>query len=230
MFTPIENKRVFQHVVEQIQQMIFSGDLNIGDKLPSERDLCVQLSVGRTSVREALRALEVTGLIESRQGEGNFISGSMQDSLLKPMSAMFMLNKGTPRDLLELRKTIEVTAARLAAERVNDRDAKKLIQILDDFSQAGLEANKAELDKDLHYFIAEMTGNVLIINILAVISNLMEIFVQTSRLKILENPNNQRLLFKNHEDIAEAIIAGDADAAAKAMTAHMQMIEDIVRP
>ena len=77
MFISVKNKKVYEEVIEQIKDMIYNGILKKGDKLPSERDMVEELQVSRTSVREALRSLEVIGLIESRQGEGNFIKESL---------------------------------------------------------------------------------------------------------------------------------------------------------
>ena len=230
MFEPIQNKRIYQHVVEQIQLQIFNGELKKGDKLPSERDLTDQFNVSRASVREAIRALEVTGLIDTRQGEGNFISGSIEKSLLEPLTAMFHLNEGTPRDLLELRSVIEVRACELAAKRINDAQATELRKIIDDMSSAHLEAHKAELDKKLHYYITEITGNVMMISLLSIIAAMMESFIQTNRQKILENPNNSAMLMESHEDIVEAIISKDSVKAGKAMKSHMKMVELIVYP
>lgn len=78
------------------------------------------MQVSRSSVREALRVLEVTGLIESRQGEGNYISGAFENAFFEPLSAMFTLNHGNPRDLFELRSIIEIQACGLAADHLHD--------------------------------------------------------------------------------------------------------------
>ena len=76
MFSPIKNTKVYEQVIDQIKEMINEGTLKKGDKLPSERDLAQQLNVGRTSIREAIRALEVIGLIDCKQGEGNYIKSN----------------------------------------------------------------------------------------------------------------------------------------------------------
>jgi GntR family transcriptional repressor for pyruvate dehydrogenase complex len=89
-------------------------------------------------------------------------------------------------------------------------------------------AEKAKIDAELHYYIAEITGNILIISVLNIISSIMEHFIQTSRSKIIENPNNQARLFKHHEDIVAAICDRDPDRAAEAMSEHMVMIDKIV--
>ena len=81
MFSPIKNTKVYEQVIDQIKNMIDEGNLKKGDKLPSERSLVEQLKISRASIREALRALEVIGLIECRQGEGSYIRTNFQDNL-----------------------------------------------------------------------------------------------------------------------------------------------------
>ena len=73
MFNSISNKKVYEQVIEQIQKNIMDGTFKKGDKLPSERELSEKMAVSRTSIREALRVLETMGVVESKQGEGNFI-------------------------------------------------------------------------------------------------------------------------------------------------------------
>ena len=228
MFKPIQNQRVYQQVVAQIHKLIFEGELKAGDRLPPEQDLVDQLNVSRTSVREALRALEVTGLIELQEAGGYIISGVINKSLLDPLAAIFMLNKGTPADVLEIRNLIEVNSARLAAERITDDQIIELQRILDKLGKPTLEEHKAKIDAELHYYIAEITGNILIISVLNIISSIMERFIQTSRSKIIENQNNQAMLFRHHEDIVAAICDRDPDRSAEAMSKHMVMINKIV--
>lgn len=230
MFSPIQNKKVHHYVVEQIQQQIHNGDLKRGDKLPSERDLTEQMQVSRSSVREALRVLEVTGLIESRQGEGNYISGAFENAFFEPLSAMFTLNHGKPRDLFELRSIIEIQACGLAAERITDEQIEELDQVLSNFLNADSEEEKVKYDIMIHHCIAEITDNVLLINMLQIISMMIERFIETNREKILENPQNGDMLIESHKEIVEAVKSRDPLQAQYAMKKHMKMIEDYVNP
>ena len=133
MFSPIKNTKVYEQVIIQIKDMIDKGTLKKGDKLPSERNLVEQLMVSRASIREALRALEVIGLIECRQGEGNYIKASFQDNLFEPLSIMFMLEGSNPEAIWELRKIMEVEAAGLAAKKITDEQLKELKAITQRF-------------------------------------------------------------------------------------------------
>ena len=78
MLSPIKNTKIYEKVIEQIKDMVKKGEIKSGDKLPPERDLAEQLQVSRTSVREALRSMEMLGLVESRQGGGNFIKNNLE--------------------------------------------------------------------------------------------------------------------------------------------------------
>lgn len=228
MFKQVKSKKVYQHVVEQIQVMVMNGELKQGDKLPTERDLAEQLGVSRTSIREALRSLEMVGLIESRQGEGNFIGGNIKGNFLEPLSVMFMLNQGNPRDILELRMVIEVEAASLAAKRVKmegrEEDIKELNDILQKLREASSEEESSNMDLQLHYKISEITGNYLITMLLDTISSLMETFIESARGMILVDSENKEKLFSEHQNIVDAISAGDSRKAVKAMRTHLDTV------
>lgn len=221
MFNPIRNTKVYEQVVDQIRKMIEDGTLKKGDKLPSERSLVEQLQVSRASIREALRALEVIGLIECRQGEGNYIKASFQDNLLEPLSIMYMLEGSNPKDIWELRKIMEVEAAGLAAKRITESQLKELNKILLSFRNCEDEAVNAEIDKQFHYKIAECSGNVLIFNILRTVSDIVEDFIVDIRRIILHEKENKEVLFKQHQEIYSAIERGSSGDARKAMREHL---------
>lgn len=233
MFKQVKSKKVYQHVVEQIQVMVMNGELKKGDKLPTERDLAEQLGVSRTSIREALRSLEMVGLVESRQGEGNFIGGNIRGNFFEPLSVMFMLNHGDPRDILELRMVIEVEAASLAAKRVKkdgrEDDVKELNAILEKLRNASNEEESSNFDLQLHYKIAEITGNYLIMMLLDTISSLMETFIESARGMILLDSEKKEKLFIEHENLVEAISVGDSRKAVKAMKSHLETVNKTMK-
>lgn len=224
MFEPIKNKKVYQHVIEQIQNMVMSGQLKKGDKLPSERTLVDELGVSRTSIREALRALEVMGLIESRQGKGNYINGDIDDSFFEPLSVMFMLNEGNPENILELRMVIEVEAASIAAQKIEDKDVEILEDLINKLKVADNEIIRAKIDKKIHYKIAKLTNNYLIVTMLNAVGSLMETFIKSSRAMILKEAERNELLIEQHENICNAIIDRDALKARNAMREHLETI------
>ncbi|RKD31540.1 FadR/GntR family transcriptional regulator [Thermohalobacter berrensis] len=222
MLKPIKNKKIYEYVIEQIQDMIMNGAINKGDRLPSERELAEQLKVSRTSVREALRVLEVIGLIESRQGEGNFVTGNIENKFFEPLSVFFRLNKGKPSDILELRKIIEIETASLAAQRITKKDIEKLENLLNRMRETDDEEENSRIDKEFHYTIAKATDNYLIIGLFNIIPSLMEAFIKDARLKILKRAQNREILVEQHGKIFNALKDKKPKDAAKAMLEHLE--------
>ncbi|MFT5873393.1 MAG: GntR family transcriptional repressor for pyruvate dehydrogenase complex [Clostridium sp.] len=221
MFSPIRNTKVYEQVIDQIKEMIDKGTLKKGDKLPSERNLVEQLKVSRTSIREALRALEVIGLIECRQGEGSYIKASFQDNLFEPLSIMFMLEGSNPEEIWELRKIMEVEASGLAAKRITSVQLKELKVITQKLKDCEEEDVNAEIDKEFHYKIAECSGNILIYNILRTVSTLVDHFIVDARKLILEEPGNKPILFTQHNEVYLAMEKHSSAAARQAMRDHL---------
>ncbi len=229
MFVQVKTKKVYQHVIEQIQNMVMTGVLKKGDKLPSERDLVEQLGVSRASIREAIRALEMIGLIESRQGEGNFIGGDINSSFFEPLSVMFMLNGGQPEDVLELRRVIEVEAVALAADKITAEQSVELQELMEEFRTAADEMERVHIDKAVHDKIAEIGGNYLILILLNTISSLLESFIRDARGMILREESNRDLLLVQHQEICDGIIAKDSKRAIKAMKIHLETINTTMK-
>ncbi len=221
MFNPIKSTKVYEQVIDQIEDMISKGTLKKGDKLPSERSLVEQLQVSRTSIREALSALEVIGLIECRQGGGNYIKTSFEDNLLEPLSIMYMLEGSNPQEIWELRKIMEVEAVGLAAKRINDEQLKELEELMLRFDINKDETYNAEIDKQFHYKIAECSGNILIYNILKTVSTLVEHSIRDIRRIILTDKENWDVLFTQHKNIYLAIEKHSSAEARQAMRVHL---------
>lgn len=228
MFAPIKNTKVYEQVVEQIKNMILDGTLKKGDKLPTERDLAEQLQVSRASVREALRALDIIGLVESRQGAGNYIKENFESNLFEPMSMMFMLENGSPSEILEFRKVLESEAIILATERITNEEISYLEELLHELKACTDEKESAILDKKFHFAIAKASKNLLIINILQVISQLLDEFIKDSRERILAFEDNREKLNEQHEMIYNAIKNRDIKLTHRAMIEHLKFIEDYI--
>jgi len=223
MFSPIKNTKVYEQVIDQIRDMIDKGTLKKGDRLPSERNLVEQLQVSRASIREALRALEVIGLIECRQGEGSYIKASFQDNLFEPLSIMFMLEGSNQEEIWELRKILEVEASGLAAKRITSEQLKELSEITERFmnSEGQEEALTAEIDKEFHYKIAECSGNILIFNILRTVAILVDHFIVDARKLILMHQGNKEILFSQHHEIYLSIERHNDSEARQTMREHL---------
>lgn len=221
MLSPIKNTKVYEQVIEQIKAMIADGTLKKGDKLPAERELVEKLQVSRTSIREAMRAMEIIGLIESKQGGGNFVREDFENNLFEPLSIMFMLEKGDPKEIIELRKIIEVETVALAAMRITDEELESIGNIIQDLKNSANEENAVKIDKRFHYEIAKASKNSLIISILNAISSLIDAYIKDARTRILEDEGNKVLLSSQHEKVYLALKKHDAAEAEEAMKQHL---------
>lgn len=226
MFTPIKSTKVYEQVMEQIKQMIVDGTLKRGDKLPSERELVERLQVSRTSIREALRALQIIGLVECRQGEGNYIRQSFENSLFEPLSIMFMLEESDPIEIIEVRKVIEVETVAIAAHKITDKELESLEILIKAFHISKNEEDNVQIDKKFHYEIAQASRNYLISNILHAISSLMDSFIKDARKKILVEEKNVEVLAKQHWDIYEALKSHNSRKASEAMKKHLDFANE----
>jgi GntR family transcriptional repressor for pyruvate dehydrogenase complex len=146
----VTNTKVYLEIVKQLREMITVDGLKSGDRLPSERELSEHLNVGRSSVREALRALELLGLIETRRGEGTFIRDFRGHQLVQLLSTFILQDEKAKRDVFETKNLIEMDCLRLALPRIE----KKSIKALDDKVRSG------SLDDDeFFYQIIEIADN-----------------------------------------------------------------------
>ena len=159
MLKAVKKTRVHEAVLAQLSRLIQEGSLKPGDRLPTERALSAEFRVSRASVREALRSLEVQGLVSTRQGSGTFISELNQDELLRTVSRLAE-EEQTLRDIFELRLLLEPPIAALAAHRATLEDLSKLEATLrDQEAQIHLGWSGSDADVSFHSALAEATHN-----------------------------------------------------------------------
>ncbi|MDD5697727.1 MAG: FadR/GntR family transcriptional regulator [Victivallaceae bacterium] len=225
MFKPVANKRIYQQVVDQIQTMILDGRLKAGDKLPAERDLTELFQVSRTSIREAVRALEILGLVECRQGGGNFIRKEFNTGLFEPLSIMFKLHNGSALELFKVRKMLEIEAVSLAAGQITAGQRAELKAVMEELAAAEKEEDKAKLDAEFHFRIMEASGNYLLQCFYNAVSSLMQSFIGDAR-KIFLKAEKMSILAELHREICNAVVSGQAAPAVAAMRKHFDFVID----
>lgn len=226
---PIKTRKIYEEIVDQIRDLVAKGDLKPGDRLPSERDLVERLKVSRASIREALSALEMMGLLEVRSGEGTFVRKLRSESVVAPLAWMLTMEKGTVLELLEVRKILEVQAVSLAAERADESDIKELHAALEDM-RAELKSTSSDGTSDhrFHYAITRATKNKIIIRLMDTMSDLMQYMLKTSRSKLYEGKYTPALLLQEHLGIYEAIKGKDSRKARDFMLHHLNGVEEEV--
>ncbi|ABR49869.1 GntR domain protein [Alkaliphilus metalliredigens QYMF] len=226
MFKPIKTKRVYEQIVEQINQLMKEGYLKPGDKLMTEKELSDKLKVSRASVREAISALNLLGILESRQGEGTFISDVPQQSLIETLALFMMMDLEASIELLEVRKMMEVQAAELAAIRADSASIFKISEAIE-LMKIDIKENiiGEESDAKFHHAIAESTKNKVLVNFMNMISDLLVQNMRTSRQYLYTKEGNAEKLFEQHDKIYKAIKKGNPNTAKKEMFEHLDFVE-----
>jgi GntR family transcriptional repressor for pyruvate dehydrogenase complex len=222
MLHAIKKTRIHEEVVSQVHELIKEGRFKAGDQLPSERELAETFKVSRTSVREALRALETQGLIISRTGMGNFIADLPVESLVGPLAKLLIDEKTALADVFEMRKLIEPHIAALAAQRAGRGDIAQLKKILDKQAEAVSRGETGvEADAELHLTIGRATQNQALQKL---VSGLMEM-LSRSREESLQTADRRNLSIDSHRQIVAAIEKHDQKKAREAMQRHIEQVE-----
>src|ERR671923_1177995 len=225
MLKVIKKTRIHEEVVTQIHDLIREGRLKAGDQLPSERELAETFKVSRTSVREALRALETKGLIVSRIGMGNFVADLPVESLVAPLAKLLIEEKNALADIFEMRKLIEPHIAAMAAERATKSDLERMRRILKKQSEAVNRGETGvEADAELHFAIGQATQNQALEKL---VSGLMEV-LSHSREESLQTLDRRKVSIESHRRILAAIERHDGAKAQEAMLHHIEQVEENV--
>ena len=192
-------------VFKYIKAQIINGHYQPGESLV-ESKLADELGVSRTPIREAIRLLELEGLVETIPNKGAIVLGISDKDV---------------EDIYAIRKLIEGLAARWAAERINAVDKKELqktIDLMEFYAQKGDLDELADLDNKFHQIIYEASGS-KILNL--TLSNLHQ-YVQLARLESLRVPNRLKKTLSEHRAILDSFLSGDLEEAEKALTEHVQ--------
>jgi len=202
-------------------EQLFSKKLKKGDKIESDRVLAAKLGVGRSAIREALKVLDVMGMIDIRPGQGTYVSSNEANFFIVPLSWSLFLNGSQVESLLEVRNLMEVRAAYLAAGCRVEAKLNKLDEISHRIHKAYMERDFKEfLDADLefHICIAECSGNQVIYSMIQTISNLMRHVSGTG----MADERQLQEIYDEHKKIYGLILAKDGDGASGAMREHLR--------
>jgi len=214
-----------QEIARKLIAYLVSGDIKPGARMPSERALAAALGVGRSSVREALKSLGLLGLVEVRQGDGTYLRSGGSDLLPQVIEWGLLLNERRTMDLVDARQQLEVINARLAAQRRTPEDIKALTTSLRLMGKRTNPDAFVEADIAFHVAVAEAAHNAVMLDIVRSIQSLLRVWIKRSVTEAGETKGSHA----EHTPILEAIVAGDADAAAAAMEEHMSRAAERLR-
>jgi DNA-binding FadR family transcriptional regulator len=224
VYKAVRTSRLYEQIVQQIEDSIMKGTLKPGDQLPAERELAEKFGVSRTAVREAVKALRERGLVEAFSGRGTFITNGTAQVIRQSLDFITRSGVGDgSANLAELRSILEPEIAGLAAVRADEghlagmREAFAVMETSSSDSEAFIEA-----DLDFHLALAETAANPLVLSLIDSIVGLL----REQRTEIYHVEGGAKRGQFHHQRILEAMTAKDANRARAAMRAHLDQIRD----
>jgi len=223
-FEAIRKNRVSEEVARQLEQMILKK-LRPGDKLPAERELAGQLGVSRSSIRDAIRRLELVGLVEPRQGAGTVVREVSSETLVSPLANVITHKRQMVSELLDFRRMLEPPLAGRAAARATAGEIAEMEDILRRQERKFREGELAvEEDTEFHYRIATASGNSVVLKVLDVVMDML----RETRSRSLQTEGRPQKSLAGHRRILAAIKRRDSKAAESAMRQHIKDVEKMV--
>jgi GntR family transcriptional repressor for pyruvate dehydrogenase complex len=224
LYKVIQSSRLYEQIVQQIEESILKGELSEGSQLPPERDLAKQFGVSRTAVREAIKALQEKGLVDAFPGRGTFVTNGTSNSMRRSLDRII---KSGDRDgwayLVEVREILEPEIAALAAIRADDQDLAAMREALDVMDSAGRDSDAfIEADLDFHLALAEAAANPIVLSLIDSIVGLL----REQRLRIFRIGGGPECGQYHHKHILEAIQRHDPQEARAAMQAHLFQVRE----
>ncbi|HBY93812.1 MAG: FadR family transcriptional regulator [Ardenticatenaceae bacterium] len=221
LLEPVRQQTATEAVAQQLIQLLMTGALAQGDRLPSERELAQHLHVGRTTVREALKLLTLSGVLEARRGAGTYVRHKYWSFVAEQIKWPALLQRMDVEELLEVRGPMEIQAARLAAERATPEDLSRIEAALDDLKalkERDVE-RETEIDMRFHRYIAEASRNSLLLIVMDALAAPLRMHIEQANRMTADTSST----IAEHRAVYEALRRHNPEAAAKAMSKHLDM-------
>jgi GntR family transcriptional regulator, transcriptional repressor for pyruvate dehydrogenase complex len=227
VFEPIKKDPIVIELTRRLLDYIFSGSIQPGEKLPTERQLQEALNVGRSSIREAVKVLNVLGILEVKQGDGTYLTKADSGLLLETIEWGLLLGQKRTMDVIEARHDIEIAIVKYAAERGTEEELNELWSILEKL-KVSTKSDFVELDIAFHVKLAEMAKNSALKSVLLSLQSLLRTWIKT----VIDVAPNTTFSYEDHYDIYVALADHDPEKAEIAMKKHMgdatrRLIEEI---
>lgn len=216
-----DTSQLIHRLTMYLADQMFEQKLKKSEQIESDRVLAEKLGVGRSAIREALKVLDVLGMIDIRPGQGSYLSSGEENFFNIPLSWSLFLNGNQTEDIVELRNLLEVKAAGLAATCTNQEKINKLEEVSVRMQKSFETKNYKDFLQDdviFHTCIAECSGNQVILSMIQTIRNFMKHISQTGMVDEIQLEE----IYKEHQMVYSAIREQNADLAEKAMNVHMQ--------
>ena len=223
-FEIVRRNKVYEEVAKQIERLILKK-LKPGDKLPAERELAEMLHVSRGSIRDAIRGLELLGLVEPRQGSGTIVRHNTADSSENPFATALKRRQEMVGELLDFRRMLEPPLAARAATHASEEEICELEAILQRQQEKQRQGDAAVAeDAEFHYNVALASGNSVVLKVIDILMDLL----RETRARSLQVGGRAQKSLDGHRRILAAIKHRDSEAAKTAMRRHIEDVEEIV--
>jgi GntR family transcriptional regulator, transcriptional repressor for pyruvate dehydrogenase complex len=224
MYKIVRSSRLYEQIVQQVEESIHKGAMKSGDQLPPERELAQQFGVSRTAVREAVKALHEKGLVEAYPGRGTFITDGTSYSMRQSLDRMLRVGQAEGSGFLaEVREILEPEIAALAATRSDPEDLASMREQIEIMDAARREPDEfIEADLDFHLALAEAAANPIILSLIDSIVGLL----REQRMGIFQVEGGPERGQYHHKKIMEAVEHRDAAGAREAMKGHLRQVRE----
>lgn len=222
-FEPISVSRAVDEIARQIRQEVMAGRLKPGQKLPPERDLCVRFGVSRNTLREALRALEISGLVELKKGAtgGAFIKKGDKDVVITGLTDLYYLGSITPEQLTEARVMLADLVVRDVCLKATEADLEALqanVAAAEAAQKTGNIEERARINLEFHRLLVRISGNpILILTMEAILKVMVDYIAEIGY-------NENRFVLPSRRRLVKFLVERNADEAASEMTAHLRRV------
>jgi GntR family transcriptional regulator, transcriptional repressor for pyruvate dehydrogenase complex len=224
MYKIVRSSRLYEQIVQQVEESIHKGAMKPGDQLPPERELAQQFGVSRTAVREAVKALREKGLVEAYPGRGTFITDGTSYSMRQSLDRMLRVGQAEGSGFLaEVREILEPEIAAMAATRADAEDLASMREQIGIMDEARKDPDEfIEADLDFHLALAEAAANPIILSLIDSIVGLL----REQRMGIFQVEGGPERGQYHHKKIMEAIEHRDPAGAREAMKAHLRQVRE----
>jgi GntR family transcriptional regulator, transcriptional repressor for pyruvate dehydrogenase complex len=231
VFEPIRQRRAFEEICERIRDQLSAGALKPGDKLPPERELAKQLGVGRSALREALRSLEIAGIVSLQKGVkgGAFIRQGDPHGMRQVVEDLVNLGSITVDELTEARIYVQNVVVRLACERASKADFEAIAKNIDkteEMTRAGRYLDRVECSREFYRLLGAATHNQVVCMIVESITDILMKFI---RVRVAAGGKPQPRLVEKRRQFLKTLIARDAEKAVREMSAHLESVHRLMK-
>ena len=224
LFDEVKNLTRSRQIVEKFRKALAEGTLRVGDKLPPERELCLQLGVSRTSLREAVRSLEAFGLVDTRPGGGTYIADKFSENIFDFLGFGNTLDRKNFRHLLHTRRIIETGAVEQVMETADAAALRGLEDLVDELERETDPERLGGLDARFHEKFVELSGNPILTALYRMIFKIL----QRGTSEVITYPTARGVAVRDHKAIVEALKNRDKAACWEQVQAHLRHTESLI--